>query len=106
MKLLSGQYFNYVNQKLTPFDLHQRINCELCLADPYKIDTRPEFIRAQIIFTNENKSFLPTAKITDSNQMSSRLLNVKNANGLLCIEGSNSDDEYLNNGDIVEAILF
>lgn len=102
LQLLSGQYFNYINKQLTPLNLHQRIKCVLRLTEPYKRDSRPEFIRAQITFSNEN---LPTAKITDSNQISSRLLNVKNANGLLCVNGSNTG-ECLNDGDIVDAILF
>lgn len=72
------------------------------LDEPYRKDPRPEFVRGLVNF-NETDS-LPIAKLTESNQMSSRLLNVQNANCLLFFDTKNGL-EYLSDGEIIDAIL-
>lgn len=104
LQLLSGKYFDFENQKEVNLmeKLFKWIKCKVVLDKPYKIDTRPEFVRAVITFS----SSFPEAKLTESNQMSSRLLNVMNSNGLLFIPSSLDGQKFLENGNFVDAILF
>lgn len=71
------------------------------LASGYKLDPRPECVRANLKWSDENT--LPTATIT-GNQISSKLLSCKGANALLLLPARGQKDE-LREGDVVEALL-
>ncbi|XP_026675387.1 gephyrin [Ceratina calcarata] len=71
------------------------------LASGYKLDSRPEFVRANLKWSDEDT--LPTATIT-GNQISSKLLSCKNANSFLLLPARGLEDE-LQEGDVVEALL-
>lgn len=105
LQLLSGKYFDFKKQKeANPMEkLLKWIKCKVVLDKPYQIDTRPEFVRAVITFSSLS---FPEAKLTESNQTSSRLLNVMNSNGLLFIPSNLDGQKFLENGDFVDAILF
>ncbi|UXI16710.1 hypothetical protein NH340_JMT02653 [Sarcoptes scabiei] len=100
LQLLSGR--NHLFRDKSPLLVHRWIKCKMNLDEPYRKDPRPEFVRGLVNF-NETDS-LPIAKLTESNQMSSRLLNVQNANCLLFFDTKNGL-EYLSDGEIIDAIL-
>lgn len=74
------------------------------LTTRYKLDTRPEYARAILNWNNESKDNIPEAFITD-NQISSKLLNCKNADALLILPGKTKEIDEVKKGDVVEAML-
>lgn len=80
--------------------MHKTVQCQLQLSAPYKLDGRPEFVRAVVSFGEGN---FPIATLTELNQLSSRLLNVKDANALVLLEAQGQ--KCLENGALVKAIL-
>lgn len=110
LEMLSGKQFA-LGEQIKLLGLHRRIKCQLRLAAPYKLDERPEFVRAIITFEAKEDSttehYLPRAELTDRNQISSRLLNVKDANGLVLLKSikENGGEKFITDGIIVVAIL-
>ncbi|XP_076376110.1 molybdenum cofactor synthesis protein cinnamon [Megalopta genalis] len=76
---------------------------EAQLTSSYNLDPRPEYARA-IVKWKEPRG-LPVAYST-GNQISSKLLNCKQANALLMLPARTTEKPELHSGDIVKAILF
>lgn len=108
LELLSGKYFQYLEQQIhedpTKLMFHKTIRCRISLKSSYRLDQRPEFVRAIINFTHSTN---PIVRLTESNQISSRLLNVKDANALVLLPSitENEGVDYIEDGALVNAIL-
>lgn len=119
LDLLSGKFFALSEDSTSQglLAMHKTVKCRLCLEKPYKLDPRPEFARAIVSFpkmcTNMSATgavnpldWFPTARLTESNQISSRLLNVKDANALILFRsGSENAGQFIEDGNFVDAIL-
>jgi len=116
LEFLSGKYFTFVQENddevFQLLSAHKTIKCKLILDKPFKLDPRPEFVRAIVTFPKTNStdsdppSHFPTVHLTEHNQISSRLLNVKDANALVLLKSSSENEsEFVNNGTLVDAIL-
>ncbi|XP_076276474.1 molybdenum cofactor synthesis protein cinnamon [Lasioglossum baleicum] len=75
---------------------------EVKLTSSYTLDPRPEYARA-ILKWNEPRG-LPCAYST-GNQISSKLLNCKQANALLMLPARTTEKPELHQGDVVQAML-
>ncbi|KAH9394460.1 hypothetical protein TYRP_004512 [Tyrophagus putrescentiae] len=120
LDLLSGKLFalSEDNRSQGLLAMHKTVKCRLRLEKPYKLDPRPEFARAVVSFPRMSTlmatstaeanplEYFPTARLTENNQISSRLLNVKDANALILFRsGSESAGQFLEDGTLVDAIL-
>ncbi|KAF7992902.1 hypothetical protein HCN44_005683 [Aphidius gifuensis] len=74
------------------------------LMNSYKLDSRPEYTRAILVWQHDSTDNIPEAYDT-GNQISSRLVSCKNANALLMLPGCTDEKYKLQKGDLVEAIL-
>ncbi|CAK9826558.1 Molybdenum cofactor synthesis protein cinnamon [Anthophora retusa] len=72
------------------------------LMSSYKLDPRPEYARAVLKWNDTDT--LPLAYST-GNQISSKLLNCKNANALLILPAREAEKAALEKGDVVQAML-
>lgn len=68
----------------------------------YNLDPRPEYARA--ILKWNSTDILPLAYST-GDQISSKLLNCKNANALLMLPARTTEKITLQEGDVVQAML-
>lgn len=85
---------------------HKTIKCQIKMTEPYQLDSRPEFVRAIVSFNDQSVNDYPTVKLTEENQISSRLLNVKDANALVLFPKKDKNKKEIKDGFIVNAILF
>ncbi|XP_076641674.1 molybdenum cofactor synthesis protein cinnamon isoform X2 [Halictus rubicundus] len=76
---------------------------ETKLMSSYTLDPRPEYARAIIKWDDPRE--LPYAYST-GNQISSKLLNCKQANALLMLPARTTEKPGLHQGDVVQAMLF
>lgn len=108
LRLLKGEQITNNNEERTLFTLHRTIPCRLMLSDPgkpYKLDKeRPEFARCRIEFdTNKQQA---EAWLTESNQISSRLLNSRQANALVLLPCAKEvESDVLENDSVLSAFL-
>lgn len=72
------------------------------LTSSYNLDPRPEYARAILKWTSTD--ILPLAYST-GDQISSKLLNCKNANALLMLPARTTEKITLQEGDVVQAML-
>jgi len=116
LELLTGKYFTFSRENPIPeaglLSSHKTIKCRLVLNNPYRLDPRPEFVRAIISFPKANSTetnplnYYPTVRLTEYNQISSRLLNVKDSNALVLLKSKNENEtEFVKDGALVDAIL-
>ena len=120
LELLSGKYYAFSSENFSPNNLpsllsvHKTVKCKLSLFKPYKLDQRPEFVRGIVSFPKFNLAathvdplnYLPTFRLTEQNQISSRLINVKDANALvLLMSSSETEKKIVEDGILVDAIL-
>lgn len=117
LELLAGKYFALTEETRAQglLAVHRTVKCRLVLAKPFKLDPRPEFVRAIVSFPAINQSqnevaaleCFPTVRLTESNQISSRLLNVKDANALVLLKSPNDleGQQFARDGTFVDAIL-
>lgn len=92
IKVAVGTYFL---QLINSF-IHFKLNRD------YKLDIRPEYVRACIQFRD---SELPIGRIVEMNQMSSRLISVSSVNLLLKFPPKSEERTEIKKGEIVEAIV-
>lgn len=76
------------------------------MTEDFTLDPRPEFVRAVFVPpTRSDTTVVPSAVLTDSNQMSSRLLSNRQANLLLMLPQRTQDQTMVRAGDIVQAMV-
>ena len=74
----------------------------LQLGSNFKLDPRPEYHRVHLSWSDEDP--LPVA-VSTSNQRSSRLLSVRDANALLVLPARSEHQTELSAGSVVRALL-
>jgi len=75
------------------------------LVEDFHLDPRPEFARAIFVPSDTKTGDIPSALLTDSNQMSSRLLSNRQANLLLVFPPKSSNKSKVVAGEIVPAMV-
>lgn len=71
------------------------------LPDMIRLDPRPEYMRAKLVFDKDGKTLVETT----GEQMSSRLLSCASANALLMLPAATEDLQELGEGHEVQAMV-
>ncbi|XP_046486911.1 gephyrin isoform X1 [Neodiprion pinetum] len=100
--MVTGHLFALPLLKCLSGDSSKPVVVTAKLTTSYKLDPRPEYARAILIWEEEDP--IPKAQST-GNQISSKLLSCKNANALLMLPGWTKERPQLKEGDLVNARL-
>lgn len=101
LRILEGRY-QLANHSRDILSYHKTTTVRLDLGDKTSksLDPRPELVRAVIQYGDD----FPIARLT-GNQISSRLMSVKDANALLLFPGRSDTCKTIENGTKIQAIL-
>ena len=91
-----------VGERLQTFFGHATL-ARLQLADEIKLDARPEYIRASLVFSADGDR--PAARVFTTNQVSSRLLSATRANLLLRLPPRSEAKTHMKVGELLDAIV-